>query len=101
MELMTQAILAAIPPLYAQENLGEQAIEHGKIFTPDSNWTWYASEFDPQEGRFFGLVVGAVTEMGYFLLEELESSQGPLGISIERDLHFVPKPVAECRRLHR
>jgi hypothetical protein len=101
MELMTKAILAAIPPLYAQEKLGEQAVVYVKFFTPDSIWTWYASEFDPQEGRFFGLVVGAVTEMGYFLLADLENNRGPLGLPIERDLHFVPKTVAECRRLHR
>ena len=100
MKLLTQEIIAALPPLYSQEHLGEQATARVKFFTPDSNWTWYATEFDPQEGRFFGLVVGLETELGYFLLSELKSSRGALGLAIERDLYFKPISLGECRQLH-
>ena len=54
MKLMTQEILSKIPALYAQENEGDQAIVHVKFFCPWSHWTWYATEFDPETGIFFG-----------------------------------------------
>jgi hypothetical protein len=34
-----------------------------KYFTPDSNWTWYASEFDGED-TFFGPVAGFEVELG-------------------------------------
>lgn len=34
-------------------------------------WKWYPSEFDIEDGIFFGLVDGADFELGYFSLEEL------------------------------
>ena len=67
-----------------------------KFFTPDSNWTWYASEFDGDD-IFFGLVIGFVAEFGLFSLSELEEARGPLGLPIERDKHFEPKPLRELR----
>ena len=76
-------VVVSLPRLYAQENLGEQAIVHVKFFTPDANWTWYATEYDTVERRFFGLVVGLDTELGYFALDELERTTGPLGLHIE------------------
>lgn len=68
-----------------------------KFFTPDSSWTWYVVEYDPEQRICFGLVIGHEREFGYFSLEELEQIRGPMGLPIERDLHFDPKPVAECK----
>ena len=99
-ELFPEAVRASLPPLYAQEKLGERAIVHVKFFTPDSSWTWYATEFDPSEGIFFGLVIGHEMELGCFSLEELRSARGPLGLSIERDLYWKPRTLAEVRTLH-
>lgn len=82
--------------LYANEKLGLDALARVKFFTPDSNWTWYASEFDG-ENIFFGLVIGFMPEFGYFSLSELEDALGPLGLPIERDLHFDPKSLRELR----
>jgi hypothetical protein len=45
--------------------------------------------------KFFGLVFGHEREFGYFLLSELESVNGPLGLPIERDLYFQPKTLQE------
>ncbi len=62
-----------------------------KFFTPWTNWTWYAVEgdrLDNGDWRFFGLVEGHEAEWGYFLLSELESVRGPVGLRIERDRHF-------------
>ena len=99
MKLLTQENRKALPELYAQDGKGEEAIAHVKFFTPTSNWTWYATEFDGED-TFFGLVVGHDTELGYFSLSELESVVGPLGLGVERDRHFTPKTLRECKGLH-
>lgn len=96
MELLTNEIRKAPPELYANEELGLQAQAIVKFFTPDSSWTWYASEFDGED-IFFGLVIGMEMELGYFSLSELESVRGPLGLPIERDLHFKQKTLQELR----
>lgn len=96
MELLPDEIRAALPELYANEELGLQAQAIVKFFTPDSNWTWYASEFDGED-IFFGLVIGMEMELGYFSLSELANVRGPLGLPIERDLHFKQKTLQELR----
>ena len=94
MKLLTKEIRRKLPPLYSQEKLGDQAIAHVKFFTPDSSWTWYATEFDGED-TFFGLVDGHEKELGYFRLSELESVRGPMGLAIERDKFWKPKTLAE------
>ena len=90
MKLLTKKILKQIPPLYTQEHLGDVAVVYVKFFTPWSNWTWYATEYDPDKRMFFGLVDGQERELGYFSLDELESAKGPFGLLIERDMYFNP-----------
>ena len=108
MKLLTQAIIKKLPPIYAQEGLGDDAKIHVKFFTPDSSWSWFATEGNPivvRDGeqteldsqdqltpgelvvdwRFFGMVHGFEKELGYFLLSELASARGRLGLPIERD----------------
>ena len=97
MMLLTKANRKQLPKLYAQEKLGNEAIAYVKFFTPDSNWTWYATEFDGDD-TFFGLVDGFEVELGYFSLSELESARGPLGMKIERDRYWSPKTLGEIRR---
>jgi hypothetical protein len=75
------------------------AVAHIKFFTPDSSWTWYASEFDGED-RFVGLVIGHEIELGYFSLSELQSVLGPLGLPFERDLYFTPETIGELMRKH-
>ena len=94
-ELLPAAVRATLPPLYGQEGASDPVV-YARFFTPDSSWTWLATEFDPTAGRFFGLVDGHEREWGYFLLEELETSRGPYGLPIERDLHFTPRPLSAC-----
>ena len=43
----------------------------------------------------FGLVDGHEKELGYVSLNELRSVRGPLGLPIERDLYWQPKPLRE------
>tara|TARA_Y100000593_G_C4290720_1_gene328099 strand:+ start:392 stop:679 length:288 start_codon:yes stop_codon:yes gene_type:complete len=95
MKLLTKELRAKLPPLYSTEK-DEDPTAVAKFFTPDSNWTWYATEFDGED-RFFGLVDGFDKELGYFSLSELASARGPLGLPIERDRWFSPIPLSECR----
>jgi hypothetical protein len=97
--LLDQATREKLPPLYSQEALGLEALAWVKFFTPDSSWTWYASEFD-QEDIFFGLVSGLEVELGNFSLSELEEVLGPLGLPIERDLHFQPQTLGQLMEVH-
>jgi hypothetical protein len=92
MELLTQAIRQKLPPLYRNEGEGTEALAIVKFFTPDSIWTWYASEFDGDD-LFFGLAVGFEPELGYFRLSELQSIRGALGLPVERDRFFTPTPL--------
>jgi len=87
MKLLTEEIRRALPPIGDTEGLGLDAPIIVKFFTPTSNWTWYATEFDGED-LFFGLVVGFEKEFGYFSLSELEAVRGPYGVGIERDLYF-------------
>ena len=97
MKLLTKEIADRLPPLYSQEEHGDEAIAQAKFFTPWTNWTWYASEYDPVECLCFGVVVGHERELGYFSVDELEAIRGPGGLTIERDLYWKPKPLRECR----
>ena len=94
MKLLTKAIRKKLPPLYSQDKLGGKALAYVKLFTPDSNWTFYITEFNGKD-TFFGLVDGFCKELGYFNLSELQKARGPLGLPVERDLHWRPKRLDE------
>jgi hypothetical protein len=100
LQLMTDEVRERLPELGATEEQGLDAQAQVKYFTPDSNWTWYASEFDGED-VFFGLVIGFEIELGYFSLSELQQARGPLGLPIERDLYFDPQSLAALRKQHR
>ena len=94
MNLLPDEIRRKLPNLCDQEKLGAEAIAYVKYFTPDSNWSWYATEFDGRD-TFFGLVDGFEKELGYFSLLELKAARGPLGLPIERDLYWKPRTLRE------
>ena len=98
MKLLTKEILSKLPKLYATDKTpAEEKTVVVKFFTPDSSWTWYAVEGEPEgdDFRFFGYVDGMEGEWGYFMLSELESARGPFGLHIERDMYFDPKPFRD------
>ena len=87
MMLLTKANRKALP------KIGEgDGTAHVKFFTPDSSWTWFATEFDGED-LFFGLVDGFEKEIGYFSLSELKKARGALGLPVERDRYFTPQKV--------
>ena len=95
-KLLTKDDAAKLPPLYSQENV-EDPIAQVKFFSPWSNYTAYAVEFD-QKDTFFGLVQAQEEELGYFSLSEFQSAKGPGGVpAIERDMYFKPTPLSKLR----
>ncbi len=94
-DLLPQELRENLPRLYATENEPDPVVQ-AKFFTPDSSWTWYVTEFDGED-ICFGFVVGHYPEFGYFSLAEIQSVRGPMGLPIERDLHFEPCPLSEAR----
>jgi hypothetical protein len=104
---------AKLPPLYSQEQV-EDPMVYVKFFTPDSSWTWYATEGSPvdendimiREGEstpavdflFFGYVIGQDAELGYFSLSELEQIRGRFGLPVERNLYFEPCKLSEVTK---
>ncbi|MBL8152777.1 MAG: DUF2958 domain-containing protein [Anaerolineae bacterium] len=100
MDLLPDELRAVLPRLYANEEVGMEAIAPLKFFTPDANWTWYPTEFDGED-TFFGLVSGYEVELGYFTLSELEEVRGGLGLPIERDLYFTPTTLKALQEYHR
>jgi hypothetical protein len=99
MKLMTKELLKKLPDLYSTEEIPLlDKVAVCKFFTPDSNWTWLICEAREEEDDLlmWGLVLGFEQEFGYVSLNELESCHGPLGMKIERDLHFRPRTIREC-----
>jgi hypothetical protein len=97
MKLLTQEVLLELPPLGANDS--EDPMVWLKFFTPDAQWTWYATEgeYEPETGdyTFFGYVVGIYPEWGGFRLSELRKVRGQLGLPVERDRHFRPKRFSQ------
>jgi hypothetical protein len=83
-------------PLYSQESVKDPLVI-AKLFDPCRSATWYLTEYDPVEKIAFSYVTGLqAEEWGYTSLIELESIERPYGLTIERDLFFVQKPLTEC-----
>lgn len=64
-----------------------------KLFCPWGAATWLLTEIDPEdEDIAFGLCdLGfGCPELGSVRLSELAAIRGPVGLTIERDLHFKP-----------
>ncbi|MFB9984993.1 DUF2958 domain-containing protein [Mesorhizobium kowhaii] len=61
-----------------------------KLFDPAGAATWLLTELDPDGDTLFGLCdLGfGYPELGSVSLAELQTVKGPLGLGIERDLHF-------------
>lgn len=94
LDLIPDEIANKIPGLYATENQSDPICAL-RWFTPDSSWTWYVIEYEPNGQLCFGLVDGLQKELGYFSLAEIEHLRGPMGLPVERDLYWSPTPLSE------
>ncbi len=87
-----------LPALYSQDGKGYDAIAAVKFFTPWAGWTWFATEFDGDD-TFFGWATDGghgSGELGYFSKSELMAQRGPVGLRVERDMHFAPTPLGKA-----
>ena len=103
MDLLPEELRKVLPHLYSQESSAAPVV-HVKFFTPDAGWTWLITEGSEQsdgDWLLFGYVIGFEEEWGYFLLSEIVSVRGPLGLPVERDLWFQPGPIDEVLRRER
>lgn len=98
MMLMTKELERRFAAVGSQEEKGKEAIVIAKFFSCRNGWTWYATEYDPVERIFFGLVHGVEIEFGSFSMAEFESVPGPLGI--ERDRHFRERPIKDLAKIN-
>ena len=88
MKLLTKELLKKLPPIGHSIETKEEPQAIVKWFTPDSNWTWYVAEYNPETGMCWGLVDGFEKEFGYFTIDEIQKLKGPLKLPIERDMWF-------------
>lgn len=94
-KFITAEVKKALPKLYSQEKVSDPMVV-AKWFG-QNGWRWFAIEWDGED-RFFGLVQGYDTELGYWSMTELESVKGQFGLpAVERDCHWTPKKLSEVR----
>lgn len=101
MKLITKKLERKLPRLYDTEE-EKDPMCHVKLFNPMGAGTWYIIEYDPEEKIAFGyadLNMG-FPELGYIGITELENIQLPLGMKIERDLYWEPRPLSEVKKEH-
>jgi hypothetical protein len=98
MKLMTKELEQRFAAVGGQDGKGGDAIVVAKFFSCRNGWTWYATEYDPAERMFFGLVHGFEIELGSFSMAEFESIPGPL--KIERDLFWRECTLKELRKIN-
>ena len=112
MKLLTKALRNKIPPLYAQEEKGLEAIVYLKLFNPCGGETWYITEASAEieqdeeiidkalkdilpddnviDIRMYGLITGSqFDELGYFSLNELKS----IGLKPRMNLNQTTKTI--------
>lgn len=100
MKLLTKELEQRFAQVGSQED-AENPIVIARYFNPAGGQTWYATEYNPDEGLFFGYVSlfnDHNNEFGYFSLIELESIKGMFGLGIERDLYYTEQTLDEIKK---
>ena len=70
-----------------------------KLFTPDAQCTWLLIELGNDDIAFGLCDLGMGTpELGFVCMREIRELRGPLGLPVERDLHFDADYGAQRRR---
>ena len=92
---MTKELLAQFKKIGSQEDVKDPIVV-AHFFNPVGAGDWWMTSFDSDDGIFFGFAHILEGEWGSSSLEELESYKSPMGLGIERDLHWEPKPFSKC-----
>jgi len=91
-----------LPAIGTQSGVRDPMV-YCKLFCPWGRGTWWLLEYDPAERIAFGfayLIDEACAELGDVSIDELESIPGPIGLTIERDCYFSPKPLSQALADH-
>jgi|TARA_R100000479_G_C6324458_1_gene179035 hypothetical protein len=97
MQLLTEEIKKKLVSNHEAQDGTKKFKAVVKLFNPTGVGTWYLSELNPKTNTAFGLCCIHEEELGYVDLNELLSFKGMMGLGIERDKFFTPKPLEECR----
>jgi len=69
-----------------------------KYFQPNGDKTWYFSELSKDLTTFYGLYTDSRgSEYSYASLLELRKTYCGMGLWIERDIYFKPRPMGEIK----
>ena len=97
MKLMTKAIEKRFAKIGGQEHKKDPIVV-AKFFNPTGSGTWFATEYNPNTGMFFGYVSifgDHNDEWGYFSLSELTNYRGRFGLGIERDMYIGENHISQ------
>lgn len=95
-KLLTREIINRLPAIGSTDGQGEDAVAQVKFFNLGGAGTWYITEYDPAQRMFFGLCDLGYPELGYVSQDELEGVRNRMGLGIERDMYWDPRPLREC-----
>ena len=96
--IIPKEIRETLPDLYISTDTPDPLCRV-KLFTPDSNWTWFIIELSKDDNSTcYGYVQGLDSELGYFSLDEIASVRGALNLPIERDIHFNPTKLSQIMK---
>ena len=86
--LITRKLAEALPPIDHFSNTNADSIPVAVRFVGSRN-TYYPWEYDPKHKRFYGLVKGSETHVGFFTLRSME------GGFAQSDKTWKPKTLSE------
>ena len=78
----------------------DDPIARVKLFNPTGAGTWYLAAYDPETRVAYGAAHIQEFELGDIYMPGLLEVRGRFGLPVERDLHWTPRPLSECRALH-
>lgn len=100
MQLLTQLKAMGLPALYTTEGTDDPIVV-AHLYTPDAQCNWWIIEVDlfDNDGTAFALCdLGmGFPELGYVDVNELSQVRGHLGLPVEIDLYWTPRPLSVVR----
>lgn len=86
------AHVQAMPRVYEQDGLGENAVAHLHYFTGGCDWYITERDTSDEQHQAFGLAnLGYGAELGYISITEL------IEAGAELDLYYTPRPLKEIK----